>query len=151
MHITLHGSIRATECGCVRASFHVHAIHDVCLSVVGPRSVLLLFISVVYLISSTLYLFFAWHSIFNVDTAEGWNPLDSRDAELYDETIGKALSSPLSNQEREELANRRQAYHSHEGSLLPAQSFFAQVRGDPYTNKVQICLRNGNQVATWKN
>ena len=26
----------------------------------------------------------------------------------------------------------------------------AQVRGDPYTNQVQICLKNGNQVATWK-
>ena len=26
----------------------------------------------------------------------------------------------------------------------------AQVRGDPYTNQVQICLKNENQVATWK-
>ena len=43
------------------------------------------------------------------------------DAELDDETIGKALSSPLFIQEREEPADRRQAYHSH-GSLLPAQS-----------------------------
>ena len=25
-----------------------------------------------------------------------------------------------------------------------------QVRGDPCTNQVQICLKNGNQVATWK-
>ena len=25
-----------------------------------------------------------------------------------------------------------------------------QVRGDPCTNEVQICLKNGNQVATWK-
>ena len=46
------------------------------------------------------------------------------DAELDDETIGKALSSPLFIQEREEPANRRQAYHSFEESLLPAQSFF---------------------------
>ena len=44
------------------------------------------------------------------------------DAELDDETIGKALSSPLFIQEREEPANLRQAYHSHEESLLPAQS-----------------------------
>ena len=29
MHITLHGSRRATQCGCVCASFHPHAIHDV--------------------------------------------------------------------------------------------------------------------------
>ena len=33
VHITLHGSRRATECVCVRASFHLHVIHDVCLSV----------------------------------------------------------------------------------------------------------------------
>ena len=45
------------------------------------------------------------------------------DAELDDETIGKALSSPLFIQGRGELADRRQAYHSHEESLLPAQSF----------------------------
>ena len=50
------------------------------------------------------------------------------DAELEDETIGKALSSPLFIQEREEPADRRQAYHSHEESLLPAQSFFTHTR-----------------------
>ena len=44
------------------------------------------------------------------------------DAELDDETIGKALS-PLFIQEREEPADRRQAYHSYGESLLPAQSF----------------------------
>ena len=52
-------------------------------------------------------------------------PSYSCDAELDDETIGKALPSPLFIQEREEPASRRQAYHSHEESLLPAQSFFA--------------------------
>ena len=45
------------------------------------------------------------------------------DAELDDETIGTALSSPLFLQEREEPADRRQAYHSYEESLLPALSF----------------------------
>ena len=49
------------------------------------------------------------------------------DAELDDETIGKALSSPLFIQEREEPANLRQACHSHEESLLPAQFFFAHT------------------------
>ena len=44
------------------------------------------------------------------------------DAELDDETIGRALSSPLFIQEREEPANRRQAFHSFEEILLPAQS-----------------------------
>ena len=54
-------------------------------------------------------------------------PSYSCDAELDDETVGKALSSPLFIQEREEPANRRQAYHSHEERLLPAQSFFAHT------------------------
>ena len=44
------------------------------------------------------------------------------DAELDDETIGRALSSPLFFQEREEPADRRQTYHSFDVSLLPAQS-----------------------------
>ena len=44
------------------------------------------------------------------------------DTELDDETIGRALSSPLFIQEREEPADRRQAYHSFEERLLPAQS-----------------------------
>ena len=67
------------------------------------------------------------------------------DAELDDETIGRALSSPLFTQEREEPADQRQAYHSFEESLLPAQSFFC------------VSLKNGetraaekNQVAKWK-
>ena len=50
------------------------------------------------------------------------------DAELDDETIGIALSPPLVTQERGESADRRQAHHSHEESLLPAQSFFAHSR-----------------------
>ena len=50
------------------------------------------------------------------------------DEELDDETIGKALSSPLFSQERGESADRRQAYHSYEESLLPAQSFFTHTR-----------------------
>ena len=53
------------------------------------------------------------------------------DAELDDETIGKALSSPLFIQEREEPANLRQTYHSHEESLLLSH---VQVRRDPCTN-----------------
>ena len=51
-------------------------------------------------------------------------PSYSCDAELDDEIFGKALSSSLFIQEREEPANLRQAYHSHEESLLPAQSSF---------------------------
>ena len=79
-------------------------------------------------------------------------PSYSCDAQLDDEVIGKALSSPLFIQEREEPANLRQTYHSHEESLLPAQSFFhAHKFGETrFRTKKQICLKNGNQVATWK-
>ena len=52
-------------------------------------------------------------------------PSYSCDAELLDgELIGKVKSSPLFIQEREEPANLRQTYHSHEESLLPPHSFF---------------------------
>ena len=56
-------------------SFHLHVIHDVCLSVRWSFLVCLslLFLSVVYLFSSKLYLYCARHSIFNVDTREGSN------------------------------------------------------------------------------
>ena len=61
------------------------------------------------------------------------------DAELDDETIGKALSSPLFILEREEPANLRQAYHPHEESLL-AQSFFAHTGT---VTKTEIKSRTG--------
>ena len=62
-------------CLCACASFHLHAIHDVCLIVcwLRPRSVLLLFLSVVYLFSSTLYLHSAQHFLSNVNSVEGIN------------------------------------------------------------------------------
>ena len=50
------------------------------------------------------------------------------DAELDDETVGKALSSPLFIQERGESADQRQVFHSYEESLLPAHSFFTHTR-----------------------
>ena len=59
----------------------------------------------------------------DVDT----EPSYSFDAELDDELIRKALSSPLFTHEREESANLRQTYHSHEQSLLPSPSFFTQT------------------------
>ena len=68
-------------------------------------------------------------------------PSYSCDAELDDETIGKALSSPLFIQEREEPANRRQAYHSHEESLLPAQSFFAHTSTGRPEYELSSCQR----------
>ena len=54
------------------------------------------------------------------------NPSDTRPSYLHDaelsDTIGKALSSPLFTQEREDPASRRQAYHSLEESSLSSQS-----------------------------
>ena len=58
------------------------------------------------------------------------------DTELSDETIGRALSSPLFIQEREETAGRRQAYHSLEESLLPSQSLSVRhVRTERLVNE----------------
>ena len=78
-------------------------------------------------------------------------PSYSFDAELDDELIRKALSSPLFTQEGKEPANLRQADHSLEESLLPAQSFLAHTStGRPvYEPSSNFCLKNGNQVATW--
>ena len=54
-------------------------------------------------------------------------PSYSCDAELDDDLVEKALSSRLFTQEREESANLRHTYHSHEESLLPAQSFITRT------------------------
>ena len=63
------------------------------------------------------------------------------DAELDDETIGKALSSPPFSQKREEPADRRQAYHSYEESLLPAQSFFTHTRTVRPMHELSSCQK----------
>ena len=60
--------------------------------------------------------------IFLQEQSSDTMPSYLHDAELRDETIGRALSSPLFTQEREEPADRRQAYHSPEESLLSSQS-----------------------------
>ena len=76
---------------------------------------------------------------FDIDT----EPSYTCDAKLDDDLIGKALSSPLFIQEREEPANLRQTSHSHEESLLPAQSFFTRLSTERLRirTKVQICLK----------
>ena len=60
------------------------------------------------------------------------------DAELDDETIGKALSSPLFIQEREEPANLGDKLITLTKKVCCQLSPFshAQVRGDPHTNQV---------------
>ena len=67
------------------------------------------------------------------------------DAELDDEIIGKELSSPLFIQEREEPANLRQAYHSHEESLLPAESFFAHTSTGRPVHELGSCKRKSSR------
>ena len=73
----------------------------------------------------------------DVDT----EPSYSFDAELDDELIRKALSSPLSIQEREEPANLRQTYRSHEESLLPAQSFFTRTSTGTPVYELSSCQK----------
>ena len=62
-------------CLCSAHSFHLHAIHDVCVIVcwLRPRSVFLLFLSVVYFVSSTLYLHSDQHFLSNANSVEGTN------------------------------------------------------------------------------
>ena len=54
--------------------------------------------------------------------ASDTRPSYLHDSEISDDTIGRALSSPLFTLKREEPAGRRQAYHSPEESLLSSQS-----------------------------
>ena len=63
------------------------------------------------------------------------------DAELDDETIRKASFSPLFIQKRQESANWRQVQHSHEASLLPAQSFFAHTRTGGLVHELSSCQK----------
>ena len=67
------------------------------------------------------------------------------DAELDGETIGKALSAPLFIQEREEPANLRQTYYSHEESLLPAQSFFTHTRTERPVRELSSCKQKSSR------
>ena len=172
--------------------FHLHAIHDVCVSVrclslcVCPSPVSLSFTSSLPHSTCTLPGTPSPMSITPTDEAAAlthneeycpmaiWHPLTgyepnvfddfhysetsamifqdksgdidtepsySCDAELDDETIGKAQSSPLFVQEREEPADWRQAYHSHEESLLSSQSFFAHTRTGRPVHELSSCQK----------
>ena len=61
--------------------------------------------------------------IFIQESSSDSRPSNLHDLENDDYTIGRALSSPLFIQKREEPACRRQACHSPEESSLPTQSF----------------------------
>ena len=60
--------------------------------------------------------------IFIQESSSDSRPSNLHDSEISDYTIGRALSSPLFIQEREEPLGRRQAYHSLEESLSSSQS-----------------------------
>ena len=60
--------------------------------------------------------------IFIQESSSDTRPSNLHDSEISDDTIGRAVSSPLFTQEPEEPAGRRQAYHSPEESLLSSQS-----------------------------
>ena len=100
VHITLHGSRRATQRVCVRASFHLHVIHDVCLSVrclslcvcpspVSLRRLPLLFHSTCTLTSTSSQMSTASREL---TTAPSHN-----DFELLDARISSALNKIIQN------------------------------------------------------
>ena len=60
--------------------------------------------------------------IFIQESSSDSRPSNLHDLEIDDSTIGRALSSPLFTQEREDPASRGQAYHSPNESLLSSQS-----------------------------
>ena len=60
--------------------------------------------------------------IFIQESSSDSRPSNLHDVEIDDHTIGRALSSPLFSQEREDAASRRYAYHSLDESLLSSQS-----------------------------
>ena len=60
--------------------------------------------------------------IFIPNSSSDSRPSNLYDLEIDDYTIGRALSSPLFTQEREDPASGRQVYHSPDESLLSSQS-----------------------------
>ena len=66
--------------------------------------------------------------IFIQESSSDAKPSYLHDSEISDDTIGRALSSPLFTQEREEPAGRRQAYHSLEESLSSQSLSVGHVR-----------------------
>ena len=75
--------------------------------------------------------------IFIQESSSHSRPSNLHDWEISDYTIGRALSSPLFIQEREDPASRRQAYRSPDESLLSSQSLsVGHVRkGRPVSNE----------------
>ena len=75
--------------------------------------------------------------LFIQESSSDTRPSYLHDSEISDNTIGRALSSPLFTQERQDPASRRQAYHSPEESLLPSQSLsVSHVRTVRFVNEL---------------
>ena len=60
--------------------------------------------------------------IFIQEPSSDSRPSNLHDLEIDDYTVGRALSSPLFTQEREDPASRGQAYHSPDEGLSSSQS-----------------------------
>ena len=88
--------------------------------------------------------------IFMQDSSSDSRPSFLHDLEIDDYTIGRALSSPLFPQEREDPANRRQAYHSPEESLLSSHSLsVGHVRtGGPVSDEFGSLISNVREKPT---
>ena len=82
--------------------------------------------------------------IFIQESSSDTRPSHLHDSEISDDTIGRAPSSPLFTQEREEPAGRRQGCHSFEESLLPSQSLsVGHVRtGRPVADQFDSLISN---------
>ena len=82
--------------------------------------------------------------IFIQESSSDSRPSNLHDLEFDDYTIGRALSSPLFTQEREDPASRRQAYHSLDESLLSSQSLsVGHVRtGRPVSDEFGSLISN---------
>ena len=82
--------------------------------------------------------------IFIQESTSDTRPSNLHDSEISDYTIGRAHSSPLFTQEREEPASRRQAYHSPDDSLSSSQSSsVGHVRtGRPVSDQFDLLIPN---------
>ena len=81
-------------------------------------------------------------------------PSNLHGLEIDDYTIGRALSSPLFTQEREDPASRRQVYHSSDESLLSSQTLsVGHVRTRRHVDEFGSLIFNvrENPRRDWKN
>ena len=85
--------------------------------------------------------------IFIQESSSDSRPSNLHDWEISDYTIGRALSSPLFTQEREDPASRRQACRSPGESLLSSQSLsVGHVRtGRPVSDEFGSLISNARE------